>query len=65
METLRGTRSGKDLRATPKNYGNRKVVGVIRDGKYVNPHTNEPIVIQKNKKIKNQKIRINRIGGVE
>ena len=45
-----GEPSSKDLRETPKNWGKRKVVGAIINGKYVNPNTGEEISL-KNKKV--------------
>jgi len=62
---MRGMPASHDMRATPKNYGKRTIVGVIRNGKYVNPDTNEPIVISNKKLKKAMKVRINKIGGIE
>ena len=65
-----GMPASKDMRATPKNYGKRKVVGVIRDGKYVDAVTGKPIKLSKKllKDIKSREfktIHINKIGGIE
>jgi hypothetical protein len=60
----RGDPAGYNNRATPKNYGKNKCVGVIRGGKYVDPGTGEPIRTSTEKR----DIRIpryNLIGGVE
>jgi hypothetical protein len=61
----RGEKSSKGMRAIPKPYGRTKCVGVIRDGKYVDPDTNEPIEISKGKPTRGLCTRINRIGGIE
>ena len=59
-----GMPASKDLRETPKGFGKRKVVGVIRDGKYVDPETGKPITIGK-KKINGIEVNILKYGGVE
>jgi hypothetical protein len=61
---LRGMPADKDLRQTPKNWGKRKIVGVIRNGKYVNPATGEEIKIS-NKKIDIDRVYIAELGGIE
>lgn len=61
---LQGMPASKDMRATPKNYGKRQVIGVIRNGKYINPETGEPIVIKKHKIVRTC-LRVNKIGGKE
>lgn len=61
---LQGMPSCKDMRETPKNYGKRVVVGVIRNGIYCDPETGEPIVLS-NKKLVHKRLNINKIGGVE
>jgi hypothetical protein len=51
-------------RATPKPYGKSKVVGIIRDGKYVDPETGREIVLRPGKR--NFGVpRYNFIGGIE
>jgi hypothetical protein len=47
---LIGQPASQDMRATPKRYGNNRMVGVIRNGKYVNPETGEPVEMSKEKK---------------
>ena len=61
---LIGLPASKDLRQTPKNYGKRKMVGVIRDGKYIDPKTGDPIILGC-KKVDYSTIHINTIGGIE
>ena len=61
---LIGPKASSDMRSVAKNYGKNKVVGVIREGKYINPETGKPIKITK-KKIVADKIYINWIGGKE
>ena len=58
-----GMPSSYDLRETPKNWGKRKVVGVIRSGKYINPDTGDPIELV-DKKVPIA-VRISVMGGVE
>jgi hypothetical protein len=58
-------KASANMRATAKNYGKRKMVGIIRDGKYINPDTGEPIEITGRKVPDISTININRIGGVE
>lgn len=60
----RGEPAGYNNRATPKNYGKSKCVGVIRNGKYVEPDTGKPIRIS----VEHRDIQIpshNKIGGIE
>jgi len=61
----RGQKSSQDMRETPKPYGKRKRVGVIRDGQYVDPATGEPIVVSTKKKTFGKTVNINTIGGIE
>jgi len=59
-----GMPASKDMRETPKGYGKRKIVGVIRDGKYVDPETGKQIKISK-KKIKGVTCNVLHYGGLE
>ena len=61
----RGEKSSKGMRATPKGYGSRKCVGVIRDGEYVDPETGEPITVGEASLDLGKTININVIGGIE
>ena len=61
----RGEKSSKGMTPTPKPYGKRKTVGVIRDGEYVDPRTGKPIKLS-NKPLRDfNTVHINKIGGLE
>lgn len=62
---LQGTASCKDMRATPKPYGKKKCVGVIRNGVYVDPTTGKPVELRKGKIKDFTTIHVNKIGGLE
>lgn len=57
--------ASKDLRQTSKNWGKRKVVGVIRDGKYVDPETGEEISLKDRPVKEFSAIYISKMGGLE
>ena len=59
----RGEPAGKDNRATPKNWGRRKVVGVISNGVYIDARTGLPVSL-KDKGIPDR-VRISKLGGKE
>jgi len=61
---LIGPKASSGMRATAKNYGKKKLIGVIRNGKYVDAVTGEPIVISSKKRVFS-KVLINNIGGLE
>ena len=62
----RGEKSSQGMTPTPYPYGRKKCVGVIRDGRYVDPETNEPIELRPGKLEKGRvTVNINKIGGLE
>ena len=60
-----GMPASKDMRATPKNYGKRRVVGIIRDEIYCDPETGKPIKLSSRPLRDFKTIHINKIGGKE
>ena len=61
----RGEKSSKGMTPTPKPYGKRKTVGVIRDGEYVDPDTGVEIKLSNRPLRDFNTIHINKIGGLE
>ena len=61
---LIGQPASQDLRETPKNWGKRKVVGIIKGGVYIDTDTDKPKDLT-GIKIKTHRININWIGGCE
>jgi hypothetical protein len=60
----RGEPAGYNNRETPKPYGKRVLVGIIRNGRYVDPVTGNEIQLSKEKKLVSVP-RFNFIGGIE
>lgn len=59
----RGEPASYNLRQTPKNWGSRKVVGVIRNGAYVDPDTGEPISLEG--RTVPDRVYFSKLGGIE
>ena len=61
----RGEKSCEGMTPTPKPYGKRKTVGIIRDGRYIDPKTGVEIKLSNRPLRDFNTIHINKIGGVE
>ena len=58
-----GMPSSYDMRQTPKNWGHRKVIGVIKDGVYIETDTGQPVDLSTKKAP--EKVRVCEMGGTE